>query len=82
MRYFVHVDCVKNYFFLLNKSANAACLFIHVLFRNRNVIVKKSFLVSSFDIVTLYCERSKFSWLILSTIMVIVLWIIQFHDCA
>jgi hypothetical protein len=46
------------------------------------VIVKKSFLVSSFDIVTLYCERSKFSWLILSTIMVIVLWIIQFHDCA
>jgi hypothetical protein len=50
MRYFVHVDCVKNHFFLLNKSANAACLFIHVLFR-KCVIVKKSFLISSFDIV-------------------------------
>ncbi len=51
MRYFVHVDCVENHFFLLNKSANAASLFIHVLFRNCCVIVKKSFLVSSFDIV-------------------------------
>jgi hypothetical protein len=54
MRYFVHVDCVNIHFFLLNKSANAACPFIHVRFRNRCVIVKKSVLVSSFDIVRLF----------------------------